>query len=668
LGGVRVTLRGQHLDGAVITIGGAVCEPLGPPEATEQRCATPPLPIGHWDVEARSDRGVSRLVGGFEAWSPAQLAGARLFDARTGLETSDAAVRYEWQRLTTRLAPDWRVRDGNTLTWLPSTNRFWMIGGWNGYQAPDGFSTIPEGSYPPENTTNEVWSSADGISWRLELTHGHLGFERRHVHSTVVFEGALWVIGGDSHQGRYNHDVLRSEDGLAWTAVLPPGAPPWSPRALQISGVYAGALWTGGGQDLLGPEEDYRYHNDLWRSEDGSHWTQVAADAPASESRWGGCGMVSSFVAWRGRMWLVGCARYRESLGHEYVHDVWSTTDGIAWTRHRTPPWSGKGWSDVLVWHDRLFVLFGVTNGDPEHGWSAGNANEVWFSDDGETWSSLAPDAPAPGSHAQGVAVHDDFLLYAGGNHTFGFGAGIDPSVWRLVRFEGREVTRWVVRGSDALGVSASTREARPLLVEDAFGPSEPGVLFDGSRSVLSLDPARSPDVQPEGRTVLWVARAPIVPPPFDWEETYAPLETIVGGPDETGYADCSIGLSNGALAMVSREPGAGAAGEPLWSQLRHGEALQTGVGEARLLGLSHAPDGRVSAWVDGREEAVDGTSSYERARGWSRLGGSLDDAYYGPHTRFQGTLGAVLVLPSAIDGPSARRIHDWARGRFGVR
>lgn len=655
MGGARVTVTGAHLADAVIEIGGEPCRDVEVVDGHTLRCWAPALTAGFWDVAATTAAGTANLQRAYEAWSPGELAGVRFFDARSGVETAEAKTLYEWQRLTGEISPAWRVRDGNTLTWLPSTERFWMVGGWNGLEEPDGFSQVDPalGLYPPQNTTNEVWSSADGVTWTLELPHEHEQFERRHVHNTVRWNDALWVIGGDAHQGWYNHDVLRSVDGVTWEEVLAPGEPPWEPRALQMTGVFDGALWTGGGQSLLGPEEDYVFHNDLWRSDDGVHWMRVAADGPASATRWTGCGMVDGFVEFDGRMWLVGCARYGEVTGHEFFSEVWSTTDGVTWHRHSDPPWTAKSWHNVVVWDGKLWLLFG-----------GANSGEVWFSEDGEEWEMLPADYPAPGSHAQGVAVRDDELLYAGGNYSFGFGAGLDRSVWRLVPLRGVAVDGWVSRSSDALVVAPPDEAARPVLVADAFGTGEPGIQFDGSRSVLGLE---GQDAQPEGRTVFWVARAPYLPLPWGWDETYAPLGTVVGGLDESGFPNSSIGLSGGALVMVNREAGLGPYGEPLWARIEAGSGLQEGAGAPRLLGMSHGVDGTVTAWVDGAEVPTSGLASYDSPRSWNRIGGSMEGAYYGPGSRFAGTIGAVIILPGTIDEPTSQRIHAWARGRFGV-
>lgn len=677
-GGSRLTITGlglaagpDHPAVSAVTIGGSAVTEITVISDTEIQVLTAPVPSGS-GLDVIVERGdiTATLAAAVTAWSPAELPNARLFDAAAGVVTEEPATLYEWQRLTAEIHPDWRGRDGNTLTWLPSTGRYWMVGGWNGYQEPDGFSSVPPDSvYPLQNTTDEVWSSADGVSWTLELPHGHGQFERRHAHNTVLWKEKLWMIGGDTHQGYYNHDVVSSADGISWKVELGPGAaksPPWTQRALQMSGVYAGKLWTAGGQDLLGLPDEYVYHNDVWSTEDGVTWTQVAEDAPASETRWAGCGVLDGLVEFHGEMWLVGCARYRDdAVGTTMSNEVWSTTDGAVWKKHATPPWVGKSWPNVLVWDDKLWILFGYTFGDPANGWAPGNANEAWFSEDGETWRSLPIDAPVPGSHAQGVAVAGDHLLLAGGNYSFGFGNGWDKSSFRLVPFRGKAVRAWTDRGELSKQVTAEDDAARPVLVPDAFGAGRPGLQLDGSASELALD---APDELAGGESVFWVARAPYLPIPWGWEETFAPIGTLVGGPIDAGWMPrASIGLSGGRVTMLSLDDELGPNGESLWTRIEGGEGLQEGPGEVRMAGLTYADDGTVQVYVDGAAVGPTSTADHGKPRAWSRIGGSLTGDYYGPNARFAGTVGAVLIVPTALDPESVARIHTWARGRFGV-
>ncbi len=676
-GGSRVVVRGsgflateQHPAVSRVTVGVVEADHVELVSDSELEVSVPAgvQGPGHDLVVWRGDTSAT-LVGVLEGWSPAEITGAHLFDAGVGVTTSGDGSNYEWQRLTAEIAPDWRVPDGNTTTWLPSTGRYWMVAGWNGYQEPDGFSHVaPDAVYPLQNTTDEVWSSPDGVAWTLEVPHETGLFERRHAHNTVLWNDQLWMVGGDTHQGYYNHDVVRSTDGVDWTVVLGPGTtdPPWAERALQTIGVYDGRLWMAGGQDLLGPIEDYTYHNDVWVTEDGTNWTQVAPDRPASDTVWEGCGVLDGLVEFRGEMWLVGCAWEREDAsGHAMFNDVWSTTDGVSWTRHAEPPWAGKIWPNVVAWDDRLWILFGYTYGDAAGGWPAGNSNEAWYSDDGESWTALGHDVPVPASHAQGVAVTDDALLLAGGNYSFGFGAGWDKSTWRLVAFHGDWVESWEDRGTDARVVTPADADARPVLVADAFGTGRPGLQFDGSDDALSLaDPAG--EALSSGSSVFWVGRAPYLPSPWAWEDIYAPVSTVVGGPVATGAPVASVGYTEGALVYVNLDDEPGIYGEPLYSRVVLGEGAAEGPGEVHLHGVTHAPDGTVSGWADGAAIGG-GVADYGAPRAWSAIGEGMDDGYYGPNTRFEGTLGAVLIVPEVLDAATIDRVQSWAHGRFGA-
>jgi hypothetical protein len=59
------------------------------------------------------------------------------------------------------------------------------------------------------------------------------------------------------------------------------------------------------------------------------------------------------------------------------------------------------------------------------------------------------------------------------------------------------------------------------------------------------------------------------------------------------------------------------------------------------MAGLTHSIDGTVQVWVDGAATGDGGSADYGSARAWSRLGGALDDAYYGRTRGFAGSLAA---------------------------
>lgn len=646
LGQSRVTVHGAGFLGVTeVAFGGAVASQLTIVSDTELVVTTAPLAVGA-SYPARVTRGSTSAIldDAITVWSPAELPGARLYDALSGIAgTSHEGRSYEWAKLTPELHPDWRWRDGNTLDWLPATGKFWMVAGWNPEAPPRGFDYVdPNLGLVPHGTTNEVWSSPDGITWQRELADDHPGFDRRHAHNMTRWRDRLWMIGGDWWRQAYNHDVVSSANGVDWKIEV--AQTPWTDRVLQVSGAYDDHLWMVGGQTGHGLEVDYVYHNDVWRSADGVTWTEVLADGPASETRWAPRGMLSNLVEWHGRMWLVGGGTYAETVPRTMYPEVWSTTDGVTWQQHTAPPWVERQWHNVVVFDDRLWVLMGYS----DHG---GNLSDAWYSDDGETWTPLpSPSAIAPGSHAQGVAVGPDFLLYAGGNYSYGTGATNDKSTWRLRAFRGVEAEAWQPRGS---GTAVTAMEgARPIWDRNALGAGIAGVQFD-STALMALP---EPELQPNGRSVFWVGRSPEMPEPFDWDAAPVinPQTTVVG--DSDGQA-CAAGYAGHELSYTS----ANASG---WQHVRPAGEVRRNVSDTKLVGFTHGINGQLRAYRDGVAlgEAID--VGYSELHGWSRIGGGYGDA---PSARLVGTLGAVIILPYVADAATIAQLHAWAQGRFGA-
>jgi hypothetical protein len=669
-GGSVVVVSGAGLAGAVVDVDGVAVDVVA--QADDRVVVRVPAlaPGAHTLFVRAADGRVAPAA--LTAWNPTLVADARVFDAAFGVEVADDVdVDYFWQRLTANIGDAWRVRDGNSLNWLPSAQRMFMVAGWNGFLNPDGFADDPD-IYPPQNTTTEIWSSVDGVDWRLERPHGDTQFERRHSHNTVLFQDALWMIGGDFHQGKENHDVVTSSDGVHWREVLGPNAdaePPWSRRVLQMSGVYQGFIYTAGGQNVTGILDDTVYHNDVWRSADGTHWEQVVADAPASDTRWAGCGVMDGLVEFHGRLWLVGCARERsDAVGHSMSNAVWSTTDGAVWTRHGDPPWVGRIWHNVVVFHDKLFVLFGYHNGDLAHGVAAGNSNEAWWSDDGETWHLLPIDAPVPGSHAQGVTVTPQGLVYAGGNYSFGFGDGVDKSAWRLIEQRGHRVARWQSRDARALAlVHTAIDGARAPLVVDSSddGSGGGGVFFDGSTTLLALTDDAGveavDDLGASGFTVAFAVRAPHTPSTWGYVPTYNPAATLVGSAYPPRLA---VGHTDGRVSLA--RGGVGDDGNVVVDIVTADSDIDgAGAGDVHVVVVRGDGAGGVRVDVDGVNVFdVDGVDE-RGAVAWSRLGGGLDGAGEGPMNRFAGDVYAVTLVPRAWDDDEVATFGAWARGRI---
>lgn len=136
-------------------------------------------------------------------------------------------------------------------------DRIWVMGGTENWY-DDNESTLK----------NDIWSSADGRDWRLEVASAP--WSKRRDARLYCFQNKLWLIGGGSRQPHCNplNDVWCSEDGVHWEEVSRGG--PWKPRLWFAPAVHRDCLWIFGGWNA----EDENV-NDIWFSKDGREWTEV---------------------------------------------------------------------------------------------------------------------------------------------------------------------------------------------------------------------------------------------------------------------------------------------------------------------------------------------------------------------------------------------------------
>jgi hypothetical protein len=238
----------------------------------------------------------------------------------------------------------------------------------------------------------------------------------------------MWILGGDTSQKHFQDDVWSSEDGVNWDLVDEHA--PWTPRVFQYVATHRDRIWVMGGQTLLKhvPDAKELYFNDVWCSEDGARWDRVTEHAP-----WSARGMIGGSAVFRGRIWLLGGGTF-ENPGRPirtFHNEVWSTDDGVRWQQHsRDVPWLNRQFHEVAVFDDKLWVMEGFRLNynlwSDGMGPNGGNLNDVWWSDDGETWHEV-PGTPWAPRHAASVFVYKDALWMVAGNN-------LQPDVWKLTR------------------------------------------------------------------------------------------------------------------------------------------------------------------------------------------------------------------------------------------
>jgi len=362
-------------------------------------------------------------------WSPATqsaefgvqgLAKCGVFDNKLWAVTSTDAWNSENGSAWTDVSPDaFTFRQNPILTPSPDGTLFMILGGYD-----EGSDHVP---------INELISSSDGITW----TSGKSIFSRREGHSSVVFNGKFWVIGG-GYNGDLKNDVWSSTDGTTWTMVNESAG--FSPRIYHTSVVYDNKMWVIGGTD------GSNFMNDVWYSSDGVIWTQATGSA-AFPARYEYTSLVFD-----NKMWVIG------GIGNGFLNDVWYSADGVIWTQatgsaafparygHSSVVYNNKMWviggeSDTLM-HDAWYSADGITwlsatNSaafSPREGhssvvfnnqmWVIGGTddhynffNDVWYSMDGATWIQANASAPfAPRSnHASVVSPDGSRMLVIGG-------------------------------------------------------------------------------------------------------------------------------------------------------------------------------------------------------------------------------------------------------------
>jgi hypothetical protein len=170
-----------------------------------------------------------------------------------------------WDRVTDHVP--W----GNRVLHYTVTHddRIWVIGG----------QTIPQFAPAPDVFYADVWSSADGLNW-LQMSAYAPWPPRGMIGGSAVFGGRIWILGGGTYDTpaiptrTFYNDVWSSADGVSWQRHLEHA--PWEPRQYHDVAVFDGRLWVMEGYRQGSPRGDpVGNRNDVHYSSDGIHWQEL---------------------------------------------------------------------------------------------------------------------------------------------------------------------------------------------------------------------------------------------------------------------------------------------------------------------------------------------------------------------------------------------------------
>ena len=117
--------------------------------------------------------------------------------------------------------------------------KMWLLGGWSG---------------DSDTAQNDAWSSVDGITWSAEAA---APFAPRAYMATYISNNRLYVVGGLSiafNNNQFFSDVWSTADGTTWRQDLASG--PYGARWNGYLLSFRGRNWLIGGEDTLRPKNE----------------------------------------------------------------------------------------------------------------------------------------------------------------------------------------------------------------------------------------------------------------------------------------------------------------------------------------------------------------------------------------------------------------------------
>ena len=237
----------------------------------------------------------------------------------------------DWKQVTS-LAP-WSER--NLPCCLVHDDKMWVMGG----------AGLSGGEI---STYSDVWNSTDGVNW--DQVTDKAAWSARSAASAVVFDGRIWIMGGMGAPEGTAHlnDVWYSSDGLDWEQATDYAS--WVSRAMHTSVVFDDRIWVLGGGIY-----DERYfknsaidHRDVWYSTDGSRWYETTGNAQWPPRRF------HRSVVYDGKMWVLGGAHFGNR------NDVWHSANGVTWDQLQVgEQWSVRHEPGCLVYDNKMWIMGG---------------------------------------------------------------------------------------------------------------------------------------------------------------------------------------------------------------------------------------------------------------------------------------------------------------------
>jgi hypothetical protein len=235
----------------------------------------------------------------------------------------------------------------------------------------------------------------------------------------------MYIVGGDAVQGYHINDIWSSKDGISWKLIN--SNPPWAPRALHLTFSYGDYMFVVSGQTMPALVTfnivDEIYYRDVWRSADGFEWEKVNIKSDIFTPRGGYNG--SGFVL-NGDVYIMGGFTY-EGLSikrRRISNDIWRSTGSLEkWEKIGNFPQfnGGRGqefmYYDTAVYDGALWVIGGFS-------YDSGNTGRIMYTKNLKDWM-IVDCSPIVPTHATSVWSTESGIVFTLGN-------GWDKTVWKI--------------------------------------------------------------------------------------------------------------------------------------------------------------------------------------------------------------------------------------------
>lgn len=191
---------------------------------------------------------------------------------------------------------------------------------------------------------NSMSYSNDGLSWSPPQS---MPWQGREAMSLFEFDNKLWMMGGLSADRTCLNDIWNSEDGLVWNLVTANAA--WSPRFDVKVALVKEKIFL-----IAGKEYPNSPLPEVWCSVDGVHWDQVYDGVELRR-------MAFACTVYHNRIYIAGGWLWNSQVsGYDIKNDVWCSEDGSHWVcLSAGTEWLPRLYSSLVVFGDQLTLLGG---------------------------------------------------------------------------------------------------------------------------------------------------------------------------------------------------------------------------------------------------------------------------------------------------------------------